>query len=121
MGVQKIRVPVVFSEDETVVDVTARLAKRGLKLSSTFRGAIEAEPADESYLAARLREAKRRMGTGWVGHPGYATNPRHSNNPEIYKPARQEYLNTIAQRAAADRHLNPAYETAQRIVRAVSM
>lgn len=119
MNIEKLRVPVDFTEDETVEAVAARLAERGLKLSPTFAGRIEAEPVDETYLQRRRREVKRAMGASLVCHPDYRISPRHSNNPDVYGPARQPYLNAIAKAAAADRARNKTYRAAQRIVAAI--
>lgn len=64
-------------------------------------------------------EAHKRMyellGVNWVGHPEYKPNPRHSHNPDIYVPGRQEFLNHIAYRARVDRERNPAFRRAEAI------
>ena len=57
----------------------------------------------------------RRLGADWTLHPDYVFRPRHSNNPDIYVPARASFLAGIAGRAAADRARNPAWHTAERV------
>lgn len=78
------------------------------------------DPAAKAALEARVEQAKQAMGAKWVGHPAYVTNPRHSLNPEIWKPARWPFLQAIAAAAQADRERNPAWRTAQRILAAVN-
>jgi hypothetical protein len=39
----------------------------------------------------------------------YVFNPRHSNNPEVYVPARKAFLAQIAEASKRDRERNPAY------------
>jgi len=67
---------------------------------------IESEPLE--IHDARIA-AIRRLGVRWLMHPLYSLNPRHSNNPEVYRPARAAFLACIAKAAAADRARNPAY------------
>lgn len=55
------------------------------------------------------------LGTRWVCHPEYNPIARHSHNPDIYVPARQEFLDLIAYRARVDREKNPAFRRAQAI------
>lgn len=67
---------------------------------------IESEPLE--IHDARIAAIKR-LGVKWLGHPSYRFDPRHSNNPEVYGPARAAFLACIAKTAAADRARNPAY------------
>jgi len=60
----------------------------------------------DSYYAARCT-AIAAMGASWWQHPQYQHPPRHSNNPEIWKPAREPFLADIRRRAAVDRLANP--------------
>ncbi len=79
--------------------------------------------AEIAALGSRL-EAKRRalvsvMTGRLMGTQGYVFTARHSNNPEIYAPARRGFLADIAARAAADRERNPLYRKMQRLSAAV--
>ena len=69
---------------------------------------IESEPLE--IHDARIATI-RRLGVRWVMHPAYTFNPRHSNNPEVYRPARAEFLAGIAKAAAADRAHNRMHQT----------
>jgi hypothetical protein len=68
-------------------------------------------------------EAHKRMyellGVNWVGHPDYVPKARHSFNPDIYVPARQDFLNRIAYCARVDRERNPAFRRAEAIRAAI--
>lgn len=71
-------------------------------------------PPEPSRLApsaaevdARAKAAREAMGTSWVAHPAAARNPRHSAYPEQYGPARQAFLQSIRDAAAAARASNP--------------
>lgn len=75
-------------------------------------------PTEDSAQArnkARVADVKRRYGNRLIGHPGYAFNPRHSNNKDIYIPARANYLAAIATAAKRDREANPAFLRADAI------
>lgn len=61
------------------------------------------------YIERMLEKIKRECGAKLVCHPDYTPIPRHSNNPEIYVPARAEFLASIAAAAKRDRESNPAY------------
>lgn len=67
---------------------------------------IESEPME--VHEARIAAIKR-LGTRWISHPAYKYDPRHSNDPQTYGPARAAFLACIAKTAAADRARNPAY------------
>lgn len=58
--------------------------------------------------ALKISEGKR-----LTSHPQYKFNPRHSNNPDAYIPARRHYQNYIQANAAMDRQNNPAWHRAQ--------
>lgn len=73
---------------------------------------VEAEPI--AVHEARVAAVKR-LGSKWVRHPAYRFDPRHSNNPEVYGPARAAYLACIAKAAAADRARNPAFRRAEEL------
>jgi hypothetical protein len=60
----------------------------------------------DSYYTARCA-AIAAMGESWWQHPQYQHPPRHSTNPEIWKPAREPFLADIRRRAAVDRLANP--------------
>lgn len=76
-------------------------------------------PSESQAVHDARIAAQRRLGTGWVLHPAYTFTPRHSVNPDVWGPARADYLAEVAQRAAADRARNPAWHTAQRVLRAL--
>lgn len=61
------------------------------------------------YIEKTLEKIKRECGAKLICHPDYVPTPRHSNNPEIYVPARAEFLASIAAAAQRDRENNPAY------------
>lgn len=65
------------------------------------------------YIELMLDKIKREYGAKLICHPDYVPIPRHSNNPEIYVPARAEFLASIAAAAKRDREMNPAYIRAQ--------
>lgn len=67
---------------------------------------IESEPLE--IHDARIAAIKR-LGVKWLRHPAYRYDPRHSNDPQTYGPARAAFLACIAKTAAADRARNPAY------------
>ena len=67
---------------------------------------IESEPME--VHEARLAAIKR-LGHRWLRHPAYVYDPRHSNDPQTYGPARAAFLACIAKTAAADRARNPAH------------
>lgn len=75
----------------------------------------EPEPQVLRVVTDRVAEAKRYLGKNWIGHPDYTFNPRHSNNPEIYIPARAPYMLAISIAARADRENNPAFMRQQAI------
>ncbi len=60
----------------------------------------------DSHYTARCA-AIAAMGATWWQHPQYQHPPRHSTNPEIWKPAREPFLADIRRRAAVDRMANP--------------
>ncbi len=72
-------------------------------------------PQATPYIEQRLSQVKSAMGKKLICHPDYVPNPRHSHNPEIYRPARAHYLAAVAEVAQRDRERNPAYQLAQRI------
>ena len=65
-------------------------------------------------LEAKREAAKEHLGVSWVKHPAYVTNPRHSNNQDIYAHARKPYLLRVAGAALADREKNPAFIRAEK-------
>ena len=73
------------------------------------------EPQATPYIQQRLSEIKSEMGAKLICHPNYVPNPRHSHNPEIYQPARADYLASIAAAAQRDRERNPAFHLANGI------
>ena len=83
---------------------TLRLLPSGQTVPMPLR--IESEPLE--IHDARMAAIKH-LGVRWVRHPSYVFNPRHSNDPQIYCPARDAFLACIAKTAAADRARNPAY------------
>ena len=85
---------------------TLRLLPSGESVPMPRR--IESEPLE--IHDARIA-AIRRLGVRWLMHPLYSLNPRHSNNPEVYRPARAEFLAGIAKAAAADRAHNRMHQT----------
>lgn len=68
-----------------------------------------------AYIEMQLAKIKREYGAKLVCHPDYVPNPRHSNNPEIYIPARAAYIAQIKEAARRDRERNPAYILANKI------
>ncbi|HDR9165220.1 TPA: hypothetical protein QDB28_005670 [Burkholderia vietnamiensis] len=84
---------------------------------------VHAEPLPRPLVRSKSTfvptDAHKRMykilGTNWVGHPDYQPNPRHSFNPDIYAPAREQFLSLIVHRARADRERNPAFHRAAAI------
>lgn len=73
---------------------------------------IECEPLE--IHEARCAAVKR-LGVKWVMHPAYVFDPRHSNDPEVYGPARAQFLAAISHAAASDRRRNPAFQQAERV------
>ncbi len=71
--------------------------------------------ATKAAVVERTAAAIVAMGTGYVLHPGYRDNPRHSLNPDIYAPARARFLADIAAAAEADRKRNPMWQLANRV------
>jgi hypothetical protein len=59
--------------------------------------------------------AVKRLGTNWLMHPAYKFNPRHSNDPNVYGPARAPYLSGIARRAAEANARNPFWREQERV------
>lgn len=60
-------------------------------------------------LANKRLAAKVYLGRNWVFHPNYQPTPRHSNDPNIYVPARQQYCRDVSAAAAAAREANPFF------------
>ena len=54
-------------------------------------------------LEQKRQAAIQYLGSNWVLHQDYSPNPRHSNDPEIYEPARRSFLRGIGERASVDR------------------
>jgi len=81
------------------------------------------EPRRVESEALAVHEARcaavKAMGSNWLLHRAYVFNPRHSNDPEVYRPARVAFLDGIAKRAAADRGRNSMAQTQQRVLRAL--
>lgn len=67
------------------------------------------------YIEQQLAKIKSEYGAKLICHPDYVPNPRHSNNPEIYVPARAAFVASIAAAAQRDRERNPAYILANKI------
>jgi len=80
---------------------------------------VERLPDESDAQYERRSAAIARLGVNWVRHPHYVFNPRHSVNPEVWKPARATFLAGIAAEAARDRARNPMFQTAERVRRAV--
>lgn len=74
-----------------------------------------------STLDAKRDAAKAYLGANWIGHRGYQFNPRHSNNPDIYAPARKDYLKQVGHLAFVDRQRNPAFLRANQIRKALAV
>jgi len=83
---------------------TLRLLPSGQAVQMPRR--IESEPME--VHEARIAAIKR-LGVKWLRHPAYRYDPRHSNDPQTYGPARAAFLACIAKTAAADRARNPSY------------
>jgi hypothetical protein len=124
------RFPVLYGADETVQEVADRLHQQGLQISGRFSGQIVAIQVQERAvirwgnarptMAERLAAALQYLGTNRLGSIGYKFNPRHSNNPDIYMPARTAYIAEIEAAAARDRSSNPAFIRAQAVAAAGS-
>jgi len=89
---------------------TLRLLPSGQVVPAPRR--IECEPLE--IHEARCAAVKK-LGVKWVMHPAYTFNPRHSNDPEVYGPARAQFLAAISHAAASDRRRNPAFQQAERV------
>jgi hypothetical protein len=61
---------------------------------------------DDAHYAKRCASI-RALGVNHWAHPQYPHPARHSRNPEVWMPARADYLAAIRDRAAADRARNP--------------
>lgn len=132
MKANAMRFPVIYGETDTLEKISAHLKQSGLRLSSRYTGYPSAVPisrkgtdsmtalSESDYLIQKRREAIAEMGANWVNHPDYKANPRHSNNPEIYIPARREYLAYIKALARIDREKNPMFQMVQAISRATT-
>lgn len=123
------RFPVLYGADETVQEVADRLSSQGLQLDGRWTGQINAvQVSDRPFvwerksptMAEKLVAAILYLGDNRLGSIGYRFNPRHSNNTDIYMPARLAYLSDIAANAARDRRLNPAFIRAQAVAAAGS-
>lgn len=71
-------------------------------------------PSTPESVKRRIQAVKETWGNKLICHPAYQYNPRHSHDRDIYGPARQPFLNGIAERARLDREKNPAYQRAMR-------
>lgn len=132
MKANTMRFPVIYGESDTLEKVTAHLKQSGLRLSGRYTGYLSAVPlsrkgadsmtvnSESAYLIQRRAEVIADMGANWVNHPDYKPNPRHSNNPEIYVPARREYLDQVKELARRDRERNPIFQMVQAISRATT-
>jgi hypothetical protein len=106
---------------------TIPLNKRATPISRLFtivQASIQADDMPKSIAernAFRVSQLKAEFGSRILSHPDYKFNPRHSNNPEIYIPARQDYLNGVAFLAQVEREKNPAWHRAQAIQTTLSM
>lgn len=74
----------------------------------------EPQPSTPESVKRRIQAVKETWGSKLICHPAYQYNPRHSHNRDIYGPARQPFLDGIAERARRDRENNPAYQRAMR-------
>ena len=83
---------------------TLRLMPSGQTVPMPRR--IESEPLE---VHDKRVAAIKRLGVKWLRHPAYRYDPRHSNDPQTYGPARAAFLACIAKTAAADRARNPAH------------
>ena len=77
---------------------------------------IESEPME--VHEARIAAIKR-LGVKWLRHPAYRYDPRHSNDPEVYGPARAQFLAAIGYAAAADRRANKMFQKAEDVRAAI--
>lgn len=128
MKANAMRFPVIYGETDTLERVSAHLKQSGLRLSSRYTGYLAAVPItrkgtasmpvipQSDYLTQKRRQVLSDMGTNWVNHPDYKPNPRHSTSPEVYTPARREFVEQIKLLAQADRMKNPAYIKARAIL-----
>lgn len=87
---------------------------RLISAARAIREPARIESESQEIHDARLVAIKR-MGTGWIGHPAYVFNPRHSNDPEIYRAARAPFLSAIARAAAEARARRPAFVRQERV------
>ena len=113
-------VAVMCRPDEQAEEVASRLAEKGLRISPHWNGHVEAEPVDEmtrlqETTKQKIKECREANGAKLIGHPDYRFNPRHSNNPDLFVPARAKFLAAIRSAAAADRERNPAFIRANAI------
>lgn len=113
-------IAVMYQPEEQLDQVVDRLAAEGLRITPHWTGKVEAIHKDEiehlrDGLKAKVAEVKRSEGAKLIGHPGYRFNPRHSNNPDIYIPARQGFIDKILAAAKRDREKNPAFQRAESI------
>lgn len=72
-------------------------------------------PSEPQHIHDARWEALKRLGTNAVCHPAYVFNPRHSNDPQVYMPAREPYLSAIARRAAEANARNPIWREQERV------
>ena len=93
---------------------TLRLLPSGQTVPMPLR--IESEPLE--IHDARMAAIKR-LGVKWLRHPAYRYDPRHSNDPQTYGPARAAFLACIAKTAAADRARNPSFIRQQAVNKAL--
>ncbi len=77
---------------------------------------IECEPLE--IHEARCAAVKK-LGVKWVMHPAYVFDPRHSNDPEVYGPARAQFLAAIGHAAASDRRANKMFQKAEDVRAAI--
>lgn len=128
MKANAMRFPVISGENATFANVCDQLKQSGLRVSNRYTGHITAVPitgtlkalSESDYLIQKRSETIAEMGVNWVNHPDYKPNPRHSNNPEIYIPARREFLAYIKALAQIDREKNPMFQMVQAISRATT-
>lgn len=120
------RFPVAYRPDETLVEVAERLRSDGLVIDGCFHGprpqieAVQISTLSQTGRnAARVEAIKARAGAALICHPAYQPVPRHSVNPDVYRPARQAFLDGIAARARRDREKNPAFQRAEAMRKAI--
>lgn len=121
--IQPMGMPLAFQVEQPAFINRARTRATGATFASypaentvepPTSGDDAPQPSTPESVKRRIQAVKEAWGSKLICHPAYQYNPRHSHDRDIYGPARQPFLDGIAERARRDRENNPAYQRAMR-------